>query len=142
VSTVPAVKAALVSLLSSVLPEAQVIYGSRDEVTETKSKVVAVGNAVGTVGVASLNLRRNEDYVVQVAVSATLATPNTQRDATEAADALWVAVESVIRNPPGGSLSVPGVQSVQSTGDFELVESLDGDGHAATIRFGVRVQAQ
>jgi hypothetical protein len=142
VSTVPAVKAALVSLFTSAMSDVQVIYGSREDVTETKSKVIAVGPATGATGTAALNMRKSEDYVIQVAVSATLATPNTQQQATEAADALWVAAEAVIRNPPGGSLSVPGVQSVQSTGDFELVEGLDGDGHVSTIRFGVRVQAQ
>lgn len=142
-STVPAVKAALVSLFKSALSfDAQVIYGSRDQATQVKSNVVAVGNVSGTVGSAALNLRKSEDYVVQVAVSSTLAAPNTQQDTTEAATALWAAAETALRNPPGGSLGVNGVQSMQSTGDFELIESLDGDGFDTTIRFGVRVQAQ
>jgi len=142
VSTVPAVKAALVTLFTPALSDAQVVYGPRGTATETKSKVIAVGNVTGLFGVAALNLRRSEDYVIQVTASATLASPGTQRDATEAATALWVAAEAVVRNPPGGSLGVAGVQSVQLTGEFDLVEGLDGDGHDTTIRFGIRVRAQ
>jgi hypothetical protein len=142
VSTVPAVKAALVALFTAALPDAQVIYGPRGTVTFTEPNVVTVGNVTGTVGSASMNLREAEDYVIEVTVSATLAGPDTQRAATEAADALWVAAKAVLRAPPGGSLGVAGVTSAQPVGEFGLTEISDSNGRNATIQFGVHVLAQ
>lgn len=140
-STVPAVKAALVSLFTAALPTAQVIYGPRGNVTITEDSVVEVGGVVGEVDAASMNLREHEDYVIEVTVSASISS-GTQQAATEAADALWVAVKATIRNPPGGSLSVSGVSSVQPIGEFEFTETPSSNDRNTAIRFGVRVQAQ
>jgi hypothetical protein len=141
-STVPDVKAALVAAFAAALPSADVIYGPRQGITITKPNIVTVGNATGTLGRASLNLREAEDYTIEVTVSASLPGADTQQDVTEIADALWAAARQAIRNPPGGNLAIAGVQSVQPTGEFELTETATSDVRNATIRFGVRIQAQ
>jgi hypothetical protein len=141
VSTVPDVKAALVAIFTAALPSADVLYGPRQGVTITKPNIVTVGNALGILGQASLNLREAEDYTIEVTVSASLPGADTQQDVTEVADALWTAARQAIRNPPGGTLAIAGVQSVQPTGEFELTETATSEVRNATIRFGVRVTA-
>jgi hypothetical protein len=138
-STIPAVKAALLTLFTAALPDAQVIYGPRGNAEFTKPSIVEVGGARGTIGTPSLGLREDADYVIEVTISVTIPS-GTQQAATEAADVLWAAAKATLRNPPGGSLHMPGV-SVQPIGEFELTETPSPDGPNAAIRFGVHVLA-
>jgi hypothetical protein len=142
VSTVPAVQAALVALFRATFPtDTTVTYGPKGTATYTENNVITVEGAAGTVEVASLNMREREDYVIPVAVSVTIPSGSMQA-AVEAADAMWATAKAALRNPPGGSLNVTGVASIQPIGGFELTETPSSDAPNAAIRFGVHVLAQ
>jgi transcriptional regulator GlxA family with amidase domain len=135
-STVPAVKAALVALFAGNLPGAQVLYGPRGPLVGPS--IVEVGDVSGTVEQASLNAARvTERYVVEVIVSCTIDGPDVQQDATEAALALYGSAEVLVRST---DLGVPGVVA-HSTGEFELAETAMAAGRNAAIRWGVAVHA-
>ena len=144
-STVPAVKAALVSLLTTALPSTQVIYGPATSVTVTEDRLLTVGKVTGDRQFNSMTGQTtSERYTVELVASVDLA-GTSQQAADELVLADYAAAELAIREYSGGSdlgLAASGVQQVLPTGEFELVEQADADGRHAAVRFSVAVIAQ
>lgn len=142
-TTVPTVKVALVALLTSLLPDVQVIYGSIGTETLTTPRVLTVGGAAGTSELDSLTLGTSlERYTVSLVVSCTINGPDAQRAATEAACAVYATAEQAIREHPTGDLGVPGVLQAIPTGDFEVTEADTDLGSNAAVTWSVFIQAQ
>jgi len=146
-SSVPAVKAALVTLLTVTLPTAQVRYGPRGPTT--RDDVVSVGGIPeaqdnpATLGTAR---KQDEVYQVEVIVSCSRSGPDTQQTSTEAALALYGAAKDALRTSPNEALGVAGVFWARPTGRWSLAESEGADllreATNATLRFVVEVKAR
>jgi hypothetical protein len=145
VSSIPAVKAALVSILSAALPDTQVIYGPSTAVTTTSSRILTVGRVTGRRESDSIGLATTrEEYTVELVASVDLASTS-QQSADELVLADYAAAELAIREYPAGptlGLEAAGVLQAVPFGEFELSELADGDGRHAAVRFGVDVIAQ
>jgi hypothetical protein len=122
-SSVQAVKAQLVSILTTALPSTQVIYGPSSALSTAMTE---------------------ERYTVDLTCSVDL--PETdQTDATSVALADYTAAELAIREYVGGpplGLEAQGVLSVFPTGEFELNELADSKGRHAVVRWSVSVIAE
>jgi hypothetical protein len=80
VSSVPAVKAALVTVLTAALPASQVIYGPIESVSITTPRVLSVEGAVGTRDMSNLALTiRDGELHDQLLVSVAAWLPATDR---------------------------------------------------------------
>jgi len=140
-TTVPAVKAALVVLLASVLPDVEVIYGPITTETITTPRVLCVGDARGTSKLDSMTLATSlEQYTVTLTFSFTINGPDAQQAATEAACLAYAAAEHAVRL--AADLGVAGVLQAIPTGDFELIEADTALGSNAAVKWSVYVQAQ
>lgn len=146
-STVPAVKAALVTLLTTTLPDTQVIYGPSTAVTTTKPRIVTVGKVtnanrdLNTMGIDTTE----ERYTVDLAFSVDLPGAGTLATAVSQVFADYAAAEIAIREYPAGpdlGLAASGVLRVLMTGDWESDEQADSDGAHAAVRCSVAVIAQ
>jgi hypothetical protein len=141
VSTIPTVKAQLVSVLTAALPSTQIIYGP--PVPPLPPRVLAVGKAIGTRELDSLSLETTaEQYTVELIASVSLSGAD-QQAADELVLADYAAAELAIREHPSGpSLGLSGTVHVLPTGEFELSEQADDNGRHAAVRFSVSVYAQ
>jgi hypothetical protein len=144
-SSVQAVKAQLVSILTTALPSTQVIYGPSSAITIATSRILTVGRVFGTRDFNSLSTAMTEErYTVDLTCSVDL--PETdQTDATSVALADYTAAELAIREYVGGpplGLEAQGVLSVFPTGEFELNELADSKGRHAVVRWSVSVIAE
>lgn len=143
-TSIPAVKAALVSVLTAALPNSQVIYGPVTAVTTTSGRILTVRGAIGTRELDSLSLLTTaEQYVLELVVSVDVQAGSSQQDATELALADYAAAELAIReHPTAPTLGLGDGIKVLPTGEFELSEQADSNGRHAAVRFGVQVYAQ
>ena len=140
-SSIPTVKAALVSVLAAALPASQVIYGPVTAVTTTTARVLTVGRAQGRRDLDSLSLSTAaEQYTVDLQVSVDIPGGSTQQTADEQALADYAAAEAAVRGNP--TLGLSGTIQVLPTGAFELLEQADPEGRHAAVRFSVAVYAQ
>ena len=141
-STVSAVKTALVSLLTTACPDAQVIDGPPDASALNGVQIISVGRVSGTRELNSLSGSTSEErYVVDLVASVSL--PGTEMQAPrDLAMDLYEAAELAIREYAGGAnLGLgDGIQALP-TGAFELDEQADENGRHAAVRFGVAVIA-
>lgn len=142
-SSIPAVKAALVSVLAGALPDTQVIYGPKEAVTTTGPRILTVGRVVGSRELDSMSLdTSSESYTVDLVASVSLA-GTSQQAADDLALADYAAAEVAVREYPGGpTLGLGDGIRVLPTGEFELAELADENGRHAAVRFSVRVYAQ
>lgn len=138
-TTIPAVKAALVTLCASTLPSSQVIYGPITSVTTTTGRVVCVGNVAGIRDLDSLAMTSTvERYTVDLSVFADLPGTNMQAADEQALSDYEDLVTAILANFTLGLGNV----EVVPTGEFELREKADSDGRHAAVTFSVSVTAQ
>jgi hypothetical protein len=147
VSTVPAVKTALVTLLTTTLTDTQVIYGPSTAVTTTKPRLVTVGKVTNANReFDSLAIGTTEErYTIDLAFSVDLAGAGSLSTAVTQVFADYTAAELAIREYAGGpdlGLSAQGVLQALMLGNWDLDEQFDSDGAHATVRASVAVIAQ
>jgi hypothetical protein len=139
-TTIPAVKAALVALVEATLPDTQPIYGPISSVTTTGPRVLAIGNVIGTRELDSLSLSSTvERYTVDLAVSVDYVGTDQQSASNAALSDYEEMVDAILADI---TLGVPGVLQVLPTATFELREQADSDGRHAAVLFAVSVTAQ
>jgi hypothetical protein len=138
VSSVPAVKAALVTVLTAALPASQVIYGPIESVSITTPRVLSVEGAVGTRDMSNLALTSaTENYTITLMVSVML--PGYQQQtADEQALADYEAACDAI-TAAGADLGLGNGANICPEGQFELSEFATANGRAAQVRFSVSV---
>jgi hypothetical protein len=139
VSSIPAVKSALVAILSSALPNTQVIYGPGTTVTTLRSRILVVGESVtGTLTSTSIDLSSGtEQYSINMLASVSISGTNGPLADTEAL-ADFAATVAAIQDDPhlGGNTLTATVD-----GSFELSETANDSGRSADVRFPVNVFA-
>jgi len=146
VSTVPAVKAALVTLLTTTLPSTQVIYGPLSAVTTTTGRIATVGkvtNANRDLNTMTIDTTE-ERYTIDLAFSVDLPGAGNLATAVTQVFADYTAAEVAIREFTGGpdlGLVASGVLRVLMTGDWESDEQADTEGVHAAVRCSVAVIA-
>lgn len=145
-TTVPAVKTALVAVLAaalpatSTLPAAQVIYGPIEAASSTGPRVLSVGGAAGTRDMSNLGMTSStESYTVTLLASVMLSGYQ-QKLADEAALADYEAACDAI-TAAGPDLGLGNGSSIYPDGQFELQEFATPEGRAAQVRFSVTVVA-
>lgn len=146
-SSVPAVKAALVALWTTALaPDVVTGYGNR--VTLSPSERLTVGSARGTTEPITLGPTRQmeENYELACLLSVTQDGPvDIQQQVTERAFVLFGLAEVALRSVGSENAGVTGVLLAYVAGDFELTEAPAADTGGkinSTIAFTVRVQAR
>jgi hypothetical protein len=142
-SSIPAVKAALVTVLTAALPNTQVIYGPLASVTTTTGRTLTVGAVAGRRDLDSMSLDTAvEQYTVELNCYADLPGYD-QQLADEQALADYATAEQAIREYAAGpTLGVSGVVHILPLGDFALDEIADDTGRHARVRWSVSVYAQ
>jgi hypothetical protein len=137
VSSVGAVKTALVTILGAALPSSQVVSGPID-VTTLKPRTLEVGSTSTPLQFdpSSLDGRSGTElYTLTLTVSVSL--PGTDlTDSESLAVADFRAAVAAIRADP--SLSLANLNAT-CTGAGELVESATASGRAAAVRFPVEI---
>jgi len=152
-TSIKAAKAALASLFTALhaadADPVQVIYGPADaDNFRQTDRVVQIGGAKGIAQADAMDLGTYEErYTITVVTSVALAMLTDsagQQRATEAALDLWTRQELAVREHATGDLgaSASGVLGARVTGEFELLEPLDGTGRQAAVRWGVFVIGQ
>jgi len=155
-TSVPAVKAALVTLLEATFATdadpVTVIYGPRGALTVTGDRLFTVGGANGTSDPDSLESDEGtfaEDYVLDVVTSVDLpgAGDEGQQQATEAALDLWTRARAAVKAVAGRDLGLAasGVLLAAPSSGFTLAEQAgtqESPRRTAAVRWGVRVIAQ
>ena len=145
-STVPAVKAALVTLLTATLPSTQVIYGPVSAVTTTTGRIATVGkvtNANRDLNTMTIDTTE-ERYTIDLAFSVDLPGAGNLATAVTQVFADYTAAEVAIREFTGGpdlGLAAQGVLRALMTGDWESDEQADIEGSHAAVRCSVAVIA-
>jgi hypothetical protein len=147
VSSVPAVKAKLVTLLTATLPDTQVIYGPSTAVTTTEDRLVTVGKVTNANrDLDSLAIGTTEErYAVELQFTVDLPGTDSLATAVTQVFADYTAAELAIREYAGGpdlGLAASGVLQALMTGGWELDEQADSDGRHALIKASVAVYAQ
>ncbi len=144
-STIPAVKAALIALWAPVLGITPG-YGAR--VTVSAGERLVVGDARGSSEPITLgpNRQMEENYEVACTLSVTRnGTVDIQQQVTERVFALYDLAEVALRSVPGENLGVTGVLLAYVAGDLELTEAAASDTNGpanAALEFTVRVRAR
>lgn len=144
-STVPAVKAALIALWATAL---DITPGYGPRVTVSTGERLVVGDARGTSEPVTLgpNRQMEENYEVSCVLSVTRSgTVDIQQQVTERVFALYDLAEVAVRSVTGENLGVTGVLLAYVAGDFELTEAAASDTNGpvnASLEFAVRVQAR
>jgi hypothetical protein len=137
VSSIGAVKTALVSILGAALPASQVVPGPVD-VTTLGPRVLAVGGETTPIRFEPSNLTGTsgtELYTLTLTISVSL--PGAALDpAEDLALADFAAAVAAIRANPG--LGIANLNAI-CTGEGELVESADVNTRAAAVRFPVEI---
>lgn len=146
-SSVPAVKAALVALGTSTLALAQPAEYGADFVISGSERLVVAG-AKGASEPVALGPDRpmDEDYEVTCVLSVTQnGSPDIEQQVTERVWALHALYEVAIRTVPGMNLGVPGVIWAYVAGDWELTVPPPSETHGpvnVALEFHVRVKAR
>lgn len=140
-SSIPTVKAALVTVLTAALPATQVIYGPVTAVTTTTDRVLTVGKVIGRREADSMSMSSaSEQYTVELVNSV-----DTAGTAQQAADELVLAdyAAGMAAVMADLTLGITGFAvSVTPFADFELAEQADDNGRHAAVRWAVSVYAQ
>ncbi len=146
-STVPAVRSALVALWSLALgPDVTPGYGSR--VTVSPGERLVVGDARGSSEPITLGTTRQmeENYEVTCTISVTRnGAVDIQQAVTERAYAIFDLAEVALRSVAGENAGVSAVIWAYVGGDWELTEAPASDTGGpinASIEFRVRVRAR
>jgi hypothetical protein len=145
VTTVPAAKAALVTILTAALPATQVIYGPGSSVTVTTPRILVVGAAqpdsqwvTGVITPTTVDgLHGTEVYDITVEESVTIIGTFSQAAESDALTDVATAIATVQANP---ALAGAGTRAAVD-GGFELSEADNELGRAVVVRFSVHVQA-
>jgi hypothetical protein len=145
VTTVPAAKAALVTILTAALPATQVIYGPGSSVTVTTPRILVVGSAqpdspsvTGVVTPTTVDgLHGTEVYDITVEESVTIIGTFSQGAESDALADVATAIATVQANP---ALAGAGTHA-SVDGGFDLSEADNELGRAVVVRFSVHVQA-
>lgn len=140
-SSIPAVKLAIVNLLTTALPSAQIIYSGRNSVTITKNKIVTVGARVtGDSDFSAIDQTGGGTERYRIECQAQVTLPGTGLEtADEAVVALWAATRDAVNahSFDGGD----GTLNVQIIGGFEFESAADKDGRYASVKFSADVFA-
>jgi hypothetical protein len=145
-TTIPAMKAALVSVLAAALPDVQVIYGAPGGEVTLGPSVLAVGETV--TGAAALDsLTRDtaqERYRVSARLSCTVEQPGDDgaQAAATLAWAYFATAEQAVRERQPEDWGVAWLLGVNSTGEFTGTDVAMAAGRNTTIEFGFDVIAQ
>lgn len=142
-STVPTVKARLVTLLTAALPTTQVWYSHPGDAVETSAVYLGAVRGSDTIPVMNgpARKKRDETYTIDVWLEAQRSGASSQ-EAEEAAWVLFGELEDVLADDPG--LGIPTVVSwamLEGWDDF-LAFDLNSGGWSARIRAGVTVKAR
>lgn len=137
-STVPAVKAELVAVLTAALPlpDTQVVYGGRAAVTSAGPRLLLVKGVVGRTDFASMTeSSSHERYSIECEASGSVSGTLQQ-----VADDLALAIFEEAALAINAHVFVA-AQSVKATGEFVLTEEPTERGRSAAVKFYVAVQA-
>jgi hypothetical protein len=136
VTSIPAVKAELVSVLAAALTDTQVVYGDRRAVTVAGPRLLLVKGAQGRSDFSDLASASSvELYEIECEASGSI--PGTlQQVADELALAVFDAAVAAIN-----AHDFVAAQKVQATGSFVLTEEPTERGRSAAVKFYVAVQA-
>lgn len=140
-STVPAVKAQLVALLTAALPTVDVTYSHPGDAIQPES--VYLGGVRGSHDypvVRAGRKPRQETYTIDVWIEA-LRDGTTSQEAEERAWVLFGELEDAIADDPTLGLAIVGWARVADWDDF-LAWDLQRQGWSARIRAGVTIEAR
>jgi hypothetical protein len=140
-SSVPTVRARLVTLLEAALPTTQISYGHPGEAMDRES--VFLGQARGSHTLATVRAgrrTRDEEYTIDVWVATTAAGP-TPQEASERAWTLAAALEDICAND--ATLGLAGVIWAR-VDDWSDTPTFDDErrGWATTLRIGIAVRSR
>ena len=145
-STIGPVLAALATLGTATLPTFQVVSGSDASAALLTGRVLAVADqpVTGTSALDSMDVgTRTEQYVVPLVVAVSLPGADTQSAAITAAMDAYAAMESAIREYPGGpNLGLGEGVNAMPVGGFEMRPTATEQGRRPAVRFSVAVFAQ
>ena len=133
--TVPTVKAALVSGLTSALPGQQVSYGWPGDVV--KRSCIYIGDVTGRFDIPTMKAgrkHRDETYAVEVYIGVVLPGKTVEAAETQAFT-LLAALEDLLANNPG---FVSGVNAAVA-GEFDVTSGFNAEGAACAITCKVNV---
>jgi hypothetical protein len=140
VSTIPAVKAGLVSVWTTALSGALVIYGPLSAVTTTPARVLSVGRVSGTRDSADMSSSAvSETYSIECLVSVAFSGTSQQMAEEQALADYETACDAVNALRP--DLGLGAGMTVRALSSFELDEVANEHGRAAQIRFSIQVFA-
>lgn len=150
-STIPAVRAALKSLLTITLAplNVQVIDGSPVAVTTLIGNVLVIGAMGGTRSAGSQNRIRTttrnipfdtsqDEYTIEIIISVSRSGSGELTDVIETADDIYDAARIAIED----SVDPSGVVEMLPTGQFSIEPISDSNGRYVTMNFGVDVTAR
>jgi len=147
-STVPAVRAALVTTLNAALSGVQVIDGSPVSVTTLGGDLFVIGKVTGVRSAGSQNRIRTttrnipfttaqDEYTIELIISVSRATPGETTALVQRADDIYEAACDAIEATEG--LGVDGVKEALPTGEFDFEPVSDSNGRYVTVNFGLDV---
>lgn len=150
-STMPAVRAALKSLLTSTLAslDVQVIDGSPVAVTTLEGNVLVIGAVEGTRSAGSQNRIRTttrnvpfdtsqDEYTIEIIISVSRSGGGEPTDVIETADDIYDAARIAIED----AVDPSGVVEMLPTGQFSMEPKADSNGRYVMLNFGVDVTAR
>lgn len=150
-STIPAVRAALKSLLITTLAplNVQVIDGSPVSVTTMIGNVLVIGAMEGTRSAGSQNRIRTttrnipfdtsqDEYTIEIIIGVSRSGPGEPTDVIKTADDIYDAARTAIED----SVDPSGVVEMLPTGQFSMEPIADSNGRYVTMNFGVDVTAR
>lgn len=134
-SSIPAVEAALVEVLTAALPEVQVIDASRDSVSVTKSAILTFGDVQGVREFTDMaNAGGTEQYTIPWTIAK--AVPGSAIPKAQVLD--WFEAACVAINAHDFSAAAPNGR-VKATGEFRFQTLADKDGREAAVKSSVEV---
>lgn len=146
-STIGPVLAALHDIWKAGMPaDTQVVYGPRQVITVTKSKLLCITDVDFTNEVSTMDddWPMDEVYDVQCVAEATIQGTKDQQVAVEAVLGIYGQAVAILRARPDETLGVPAVQSARPIGRGRLLHSRDQaaikTGRSAAIPFTIRVR--
>lgn len=150
-STIPAVRAALKSLLTTTLAplDVQVIDGSPVSVTTMIGNILVIGAMSGTRSAGSQNRIRTttrnvpfgtsqDEYTIDIIIGVSRSGPGEPTDVIETADDIYDAARTAIED----AVDPSGVVEMLPTGQFSIEPISDSNGRYVTMNFGVDVTAR
>lgn len=150
-STIPAVRAALVSLLVAALPDVQVIDGSPVGPTTLSQDVLMIGRVSGQRSAGSQNRIRTttrnvpfgtsqDEYTVEFVISVSRPGAGETTNVMTIADNIFEDARQAIEATD--DLDVDGVYEALPTGEFEFNPTADSNGRYVTVAWGLDVTAR